>query len=230
MMLTPKLKRVMKTGVFAASFGIASTPEMMSSSAHLNSVEAIDVAPRAFAYRMAGDFAQAGWPVDAPLITVARTSVLHIMKHQVTAAEYERCVVEARCISQPLSGSSDPNLPAVQISWEDATAYASWFSAKTSEIWRLPTDEEWVFAAGSRYHDDALAVTSSRDPSVRWLARYERNRNKRLWISGRARPEPSAQMNMDCSICPGMSGNGRTPALFGNRLMGRASPRWRSEN
>jgi formylglycine-generating enzyme required for sulfatase activity len=173
-MLTLKLKRVMKTGVFAVSFGIASTPIVMSSSARLEPVEAVDVAPRAFAYRMAGDFAQTGRPVDAPLVTVARTSVLHIMKHQVTAAEYDRCVAEARCLAHPRSGSSDPNLPAVQTSWEDATAYASWLSAKTGETWRLPTDEEWVFAAGSRFHDDALSVVASRDPSVRWLARYDK--------------------------------------------------------
>jgi formylglycine-generating enzyme required for sulfatase activity len=36
------------------------------------------------------------------------------------------------------------------------------------------TDEEWVFAAGSHFHDDALSVAASRDPSVRWLARYEK--------------------------------------------------------
>jgi formylglycine-generating enzyme required for sulfatase activity len=50
----------------------------------------------------------------------------------------------------------------------------SWLSAKTGETWRLPTDEEWVFAEGSRFHDDALSVAASRDPSVRWLARYEK--------------------------------------------------------
>jgi hypothetical protein len=43
-MLTLKLKRVMKTGVFAVSFGIASTPIVMSSSARLEPVEAVDVA------------------------------------------------------------------------------------------------------------------------------------------------------------------------------------------
>ena len=43
-----KLKRVMKTGVFAVSFGIASTPIVMSSSARLEPVKAVDVAPRAF--------------------------------------------------------------------------------------------------------------------------------------------------------------------------------------
>jgi hypothetical protein len=90
-MLTLKLKRVMKAVVFAVSFGIASTPIVMASSAQLDSVEAVDVVPRAFAYRMAGDFSQAGRPVDAPLVAVDRTSVLHIMKQQVTAAEYAGC-------------------------------------------------------------------------------------------------------------------------------------------
>jgi len=186
-MLTLKLKRVMKTGVFAVSFGIASTPIVMSSSAQYDSVEAVDVVPRAFAYRMAGDFSQAGRPVDAPLVAVARTSVLHIMKQQVTAAEYDRCVAEARCMPRPSSESSDPNLPVVQTSWEDATAYASWLSGKTGKTWRLPTDEEWVFAAGSRFHDDALSVAASRDPSVRWLARYEKESEQEA-LDQRPRP------------------------------------------
>jgi formylglycine-generating enzyme required for sulfatase activity len=173
-MLSLLSKRVVAIGVFAVPLGVASLPAVMSPSTQLVSVETIDVAPRAFTYRMAGDFAQGGRPVDAPLIMVARTSVLHIMKHQVTAAEYKRCVAEARCMSLPLSGSSDPNRPAVQTSWEDATAYASWLSAKTGETWRLPTDDEWVFAAGSRFHDDALLVAASRNSSVRWLARYDK--------------------------------------------------------
>jgi formylglycine-generating enzyme required for sulfatase activity len=186
-MLMRKFKLGMMAGVFAVSSGIASTRTLMPSSAQLKSVEAVDVAPRAFAYRMAGDFSQAGRPVDAPLVAVARISVLHIMKQQVTAAEYDRCVAEAKCMPRPSFGSSDPNLPVVQLSWDDATAYASWLSAKTGETWRLPTDEEWVFAAGSRFHDDALSVAASRDPSVRWLARYEKESEQET-LDQRPRP------------------------------------------
>ena len=42
-------------------------------------------------------------------------------------------------------------------------------------------------------------------------------------MSGHALLEPSAQMNTDCSIYRGMSGNGPTAALFGNRLTQAAS-------
>ena len=105
---------------------------------------------------------------------MAQTFVLHIMKQQVTVAEYDRCVAETKCMARAPLEVLNPNLPAVQESWQDATAYANWLYAKTGETWRLPTDEEWVFAAGSRFHDDVLSVAASRDPSVRWLARYEK--------------------------------------------------------
>jgi sulfatase-modifying factor enzyme 1 len=102
------------------------------------------------------------------------------MKQQVTVADYDRCVAETKCKARSPLESFDPNLPAVQVSWQDATAYAAWLSAKTGETWRLPTDEEWVFAAGSRFHDDALLIAASRDPFVRWLARYEKESEQEL--------------------------------------------------
>jgi len=50
------------------------------------------------------------------------------------------------------------------VSWRDADAYAAWLSRKTGEPYRLPTDEEWAYAAGSRYRDDSLPVDGN-DPS-----------------------------------------------------------------
>jgi formylglycine-generating enzyme required for sulfatase activity len=173
-MLALKSNLVVIAGALAVSASVASASSLTSSAARLDFIETIDIAPRVFAYRSAGDFNQAGQSVDAPLVVIARTSVLHIMKQQVTVAEYDRCVAEQKCMARSPLDASDPNLPAVQVSWQDATAYASWLSAKTGERWRLPTDEEWVFAAGSRFHDDALSVGASRDPSLRWLARYEK--------------------------------------------------------
>ena len=67
--------------------------------------------------------------------------------------------------------------PAVQISWHDADAYAGWLSRKTGETYRLPTDEEWPFAAGSKFKDDGVPVDDD-DPSKRWIARYERESDR----------------------------------------------------
>ncbi len=143
------------------------------SSSELGRFETIDLPARLFHYRLAGDFNEAGRPVDAPMVQ-KRRSTLRIMKHQVTMADYDRCVSEGRCVPRNSPKDSGADLPAVQLSWQDATAFAAWLSAKTGETWRLPTDEEWVFAAGSRFHDDALLLKPSDDPSARWLARFER--------------------------------------------------------
>jgi len=203
-MLALKSKLGMIAGAFAVLSGVASASTLISSPARLDSFETVDVAPRVFAYRLAGDFSQAGQTMDAPLVAVARTTVLHIMKQQITVADYDRCVVEAKCMARsPLEGF-DPNLPAVQVSWQDATAYATWLSAKTGETWRLPTDEEWVFAAGSRFHDDALSVATSRDPSVRWLARYEKESGQESFDE---RPRPSGAFGANEYGLLDLSGN-----------------------
>jgi formylglycine-generating enzyme required for sulfatase activity len=124
-------------------------------------------------YRVAGDFTRAARQAEAPVESVQFTQPLSIMKHQVSAADYQHCVDDAACraFNQAVKPSADR--PAVQISWRDADAYAAWLSRKTGEHYRLPTDEEWAYAAGSRYKDDGLPVDDS-DPSKRWLARYER--------------------------------------------------------
>jgi formylglycine-generating enzyme required for sulfatase activity len=122
-------------------------------------------------YRVAGDFTRAGKPTEAPLTTIRIAGSLAIMKHQVSAADYQRCVADSACRGPTVIATADR--PAVQVSWRDADSYAAWLSRKTGETYRLPTDEEWAYAAGSRYQDDGLPVDDN-DPSRRWLARYQR--------------------------------------------------------
>ena len=83
------------------------------------------------------------------------------MKRQVTVAEYARCVDEAACprIAVP-AGAQD--VPVVGVSWHDASAYAAWMSRKTGITHRLPTDEEWTFAAAEKARDEAMPLV---DPS-----------------------------------------------------------------
>ncbi|QWG19284.1 formylglycine-generating enzyme family protein [Bradyrhizobium sediminis] len=137
----------------------------------------VELQPGTISYRVAGDFTRASKQIEAPLASVRFTRPLSIMKHQVSAADYQRCVDDAGC--RPLSPGVKPlaDRPAVQISWHDADAYASWLSRKTGEHYRLPTDEEWAYAAGSRYKDDSLPVDDN-DPSKRWIARYDRESNR----------------------------------------------------
>jgi formylglycine-generating enzyme required for sulfatase activity len=137
----------------------------------------VELQPGAVSYRMAGDFTRAGKQAAAPLLSVRFDKPFSIMKHQVSAADYQRCVDEAACRALDRSVTIAADRPAVQVSWHDADAYAGWLSRKTGEHYRLPTDEEWAFAAGNSFRDDGLPVDDA-DPSKRWIAQYERESNR----------------------------------------------------
>ena len=164
----------------------------------------VELQPGTVSYRVAGDFTRGSRQIEAPLTSVRFTRPLSIMKHQVSAADYQRCVDAAACRALSPGVKPAADRPAVQISWHDADAYAAWLSRSTGEHYRLPTDEEWAFAAGSRYKDDSLPVDDS-DPSKRWLARYERESNRELGTGIEA--QPSGHFGVNENGLYDMSGN-----------------------
>src|SRR5262245_13619335 len=101
-------------------------------------------------YRMAGDFTRGGKPTEAPMMTLRMERPLAIMTHQVSSSDYQACVVEGACRALDRDVTIAIDRPAVQVSWHDAEAYAAWLSRRTGEHYRLPTDQEWAFAAGSK--------------------------------------------------------------------------------
>jgi formylglycine-generating enzyme required for sulfatase activity len=141
--------------------------------AHGDQPALIELQPGNVRYRASGEFTRAHRPAEAPVKTLRIEQPLTIMQSLVSSADYARCVADRAC--QPLGAdvSVAIDLPAVQVSWRDAQAYADWLSRRTSGRYRLPTDDEWAYAAGSRWQDDGVPVDAA-DPSRRSLARYER--------------------------------------------------------
>jgi len=128
-------------------------------------------------YRINGDFTRAGKQAAAPRVQVRLPRPLAIMRHQVSSSNYQLCVEDGACRALDRGVVVAADRPAVQVSWHDANGYAAWLSRKTGEAYRLPTDEEWAFAAGSKFTDDGIEIDDN-DPSKRWIARYEREADR----------------------------------------------------
>lgn len=128
-------------------------------------------------YRPAGEFRQGTRVVDAPVERIAAAAI-DVMTHHVSQADYARCVADGACADAPSAQRAD--LAQTFVNHTDATAYARWLSARTGVAWRLPTDAEWQRLAGDRAFDDALGVEASgADPSLRWIAAYRREVERR---------------------------------------------------
>jgi formylglycine-generating enzyme required for sulfatase activity len=150
--------------------------------ARLAPVETVTVVPGAFTFRLPGEYLRDGRPVDAPTRTVSFQAGFEVMKYQVSAGDYGRCVADGAC--ETPDGNAAGDMPVTGVSYRDAQAYAAWLSGRTGESWRLPTDEEWSFAAAERLHDDALGLADDGNPATRWLARY------RSEAAGKAERDP----------------------------------------
>ncbi|MHB2168665.1 formylglycine-generating enzyme family protein [Alsobacter sp. R-9] len=141
--------------------------------ANRDAVAVVHVPAARFAHRLAGDFARDGRPVNAPVREVA-VGAFAMMATQVSAADYELCVADSACARRATKDAARDDRPVTGVSHQDAIAYAAWFSRRTGQSWRLPTEAEWAHAAGSRFADDAVAADDGADAFTRrWLAKYE---------------------------------------------------------
>jgi formylglycine-generating enzyme required for sulfatase activity len=77
-------------------------------------------------------------------------AAFRIGKYPVTNREYHRYIAETGAdvpMRLDVDGFDDDAQPVVGISWDDATAYATWLTENTGTQYRLPGDAEFEYAA-----------------------------------------------------------------------------------
>lgn len=190
----------------AASFGLAGAalPRATPDAGSGDRVGVVAIAPGAFGYRLSGDFQRDGRAANAPLSQTRIAEPFAIMTEPVSQRDYARCVADGACARLKGVDAAAANLPVVGVNWQDASAYAEWLSRRTGDEWRLPTDEEWAYAAGSRFHDDAIAASDGDDYAKRWLAKFDQETARK---AGPKAPQPFGSFGANERGVVDLSGN-----------------------
>ena len=134
--MKPSLKSIVATSlVVLVALGSALVTRAPSPSLPPE-VDLIEVPSGRISYRPFGNFVENG-KSRSPRPYEIEVAGFSIMKYQVSRREYAACVGAGACPPVPTMGG---DYPQTHVNWKDAHAYATWYSRKTGENWRLPSD------------------------------------------------------------------------------------------
>lgn len=80
---------------------------------------------------------------EFPAHEVVIEQAFAIGRSEVTFAEYDRFALATGRRPPSDQGWGGGQRPVINVSWEDAVAYATWLSKRTGKPYRLPTEAEW---------------------------------------------------------------------------------------
>lgn len=182
----------------------------------------------------------AGMPDERPAHRVSVRG-FKLSVHEVTVAQFRQFVTQTR-YDNPLwvnypcesSGGRLPSwerpgypqgedFPVVCVSWADAQAYTDWLSRQTGQIFRLPTEAEWEYAAragtrsavwwGGNFEEGkancagCAPIRNAPAPVRSYPANpwglYELNGNVREWTCSRYEPFAASQESRCAGDNPG---------------------------
>src|SRR5262244_934609 len=131
-----------------------------------------------------GDVRGIGEPYEKPIRDVT-INAFSLGKYEVTFEEYERFAIATGRRLPEDQGWGRGRRPVINVSWEDAVAYANWLSKMTGKRYRLPTESEWEYAARSGGKDEIWAGTSDEKELANYAVFAAKSQNRTASVGGK---------------------------------------------
>ncbi|MBU6301062.1 MAG: SUMF1/EgtB/PvdO family nonheme iron enzyme, partial [Verrucomicrobia bacterium] len=145
-------------------------------------------------------------PLNAPGTNSLGMKFVPVPGTQVLMSVWETRVRDYRAFRPETNG--EPDHPVVEVSWEDARAFAEWLSRKEGKRYRLPTDHEWSLAVGIGDRENATASPEEKDGKIEGVYPW-----------GTQWPPPQGAGNYDASLaCDRFDGTAPVGSFAPNQL------------
>ena len=125
------------------------------------------------ALTLAGPDSPAGQGEQAKTRRVVFERPFLIGKFEITFEQWDYCHRDGGCPYRPNDkGWGRADRPVINVSWDDVAQYLDWLSAVTGERYRLPTEDEWEYAARAGEEPPNEAPPLFTDEALAWAADY----------------------------------------------------------
>jgi len=125
---------------------------------------------------------------EKPLHKVIIKKGFYMGKYDVTFKEYDKFCKDTKRKKPSDEGYGRGNMPVINVSWNDAEAYAKWLSKKTKMNYELPTEAQWEYVA--RAGTTTKWSFGNDVNKLKDYAWYKNNSNNRPHLVGLKKPNP----------------------------------------